>query len=120
MWELEELKRHREIIDGIDWEMTPEKAVETYLEWGTGWSRRGDFVSYLGQQSLYFVIYSWEEPPQVTLIRRTMQEADEIAKIEAPGDLISKAIDEGGRKPGVGVYAITGELKQWLQEMLGC
>ena len=120
MWELEELKAHREIIDIIDWEMTPEKAVETYLEWGTGWSRRGDFVQYIDQQSLYFVIYNWEEPPQVTLIQRTMREANEIAKIQAPGDLIRKAIDEGGRKPGVGVYAITDELKQWLQTLLGC
>jgi hypothetical protein len=120
MWGLEELKGHREIIDDIDWEMTPEKAVETYLEWGTGWSRRGDFVQYLSQQSLYFVIYSWEEPPQVTLIRRTMQDSDEIAKIEAPGGLIRNAIDEGGWKPGVGVYAITGELKQWLQTLLNC
>jgi hypothetical protein len=120
MWGLEELKGHREIIDGIDWEMTPEKAVETYLEWGTGWSRKGDFVQYPGQQSLYFVIYSWEEPPQVTLIQRTMRGADEIAKIQAPEDLIRKAIDEGGRKPGVGVYAITDELKQWLRTLLGC
>jgi hypothetical protein len=120
MWGLEELKGHREIIDGIDWEMTPEKAVETYLEWGTGWSRKGDFVQYPGQQSLYFVIYSWEEPPQVTLIQRTMRAADEIAKIQAPEELIRKAIDEGGRKPGVGVYAITDELKQWLRTLLGC
>mgnify|MGYP006991978383 CR=1 FL=1 len=36
MWDLEQLKRNREIVDRIDWEMTPEKAVETYLEWGTG------------------------------------------------------------------------------------
>jgi hypothetical protein len=117
---LEELKGRREIIDRIDWEMTPEKAVETYLEWGTGWSRKGDFVQHSGQESLYFVIYSWEEPPQVTLIQRNMREANEIAKIHAPEELISGAIQEGGRKPGVGVYAVTEELKQWLQTLLGC
>jgi hypothetical protein len=120
MWGLQELKEHREIIDSIDWEMTPEKAVETYLEWGTGWSRKGDFVQYLGQESLYFVIYNWEEPPQVTLIRRTMRDADEIAKIQVPEDLMRKAVDEGGRKPGVGVYSISQELKQWLQKLLAC
>jgi len=117
---LEELKGRREIIDRIDWEMTPEKAVETYLEWGTGWSRKGDFVQHPGQESLYFLIYSWEEPPQVTLIQRTMREANEIAKIPAPEGLISRAIHEGGRKPGVGVYAITEELKEWLRTLLGC
>jgi hypothetical protein len=49
-----------------------------------------------------------------------MREANEIAKIEAPPELIRQAVDEGGRKPGVGVYAITAELKQWLRTVLGC
>ena len=33
MWGLEELKQQRKIVDRIDWDMTPEKAVETYLGW---------------------------------------------------------------------------------------
>ena len=49
-----------------------------------------------------------------------MKEADEIAKIQVPGEMIRKAIDEAGRKPGVGVYAITDELEQWLRTVLGC
>jgi len=117
---LEELKIHREIVDRIDWEMTPEKAVETYLEWGTGWTRKDDFVRYPGQEALYFVIYDWEKPAQVTLIRRTMKEADEIAKIPAPPEMVSKACEESGRKPGVGVHAVSDELKAWLKEALGC
>ncbi|MEM5789996.1 MAG: DVU0772 family protein, partial [Syntrophobacteraceae bacterium] len=88
MWELEDLKGHREVIDRIDWDMTPEKAVETFLEWGTGWTRRDDFVRYVGQDALYFVIYDWEKPPQVTLIRRSMREADELAKIPVPEALV--------------------------------
>lgn len=117
---LEELKSHREIIDRIDWDMSPEKAVETYLEWGTGWTRRDDFVRYAGQEALYFVIYDWEKPPQVTLIQRTMKDANEIAKIPVPAELVRRAVDEAGRKPGVGVYALTDELKMWLQKELGC
>jgi hypothetical protein len=120
MWGLEELKGHREILDRIDWEMTPEKAVETYLEWGTGWSRKGEFVHSVSQESLYFVIYAWEEPPQVTLIRRDARDADELAKVPAPAELIQQAIDEAGRKPGVGVYALTDEVRDWLKEVLGC
>ena len=34
MWGLEELKGHRETLDRIDWEMTPEKAVETFPRMG--------------------------------------------------------------------------------------
>jgi hypothetical protein len=120
MWGLEELKDQREIIDRIDWEMTPEKAVEAYLEWGTGWSRKGESVQYPGQESIYFVIYDWEKPPQVTLIRRSSRQADEIAKIPVPEDLIRSAVDEAGRKPGVGVCAINEEIKQWLQTALNC
>ncbi len=120
MWDLQDLKTHREIIDRLDWEMTPEKAVETYLEWGTGWTRRDDFVRYSGQEALYFVIYDWEKPAQVTLIRRTMKEADEIAKICVPEEMVRRAVEEAGHKPGVGVYAVTEELKEWLREALDC
>ena len=56
---LEELKMHREIVDRPDWEMTPEKAVETYLQLATGWTRNDDFVRYAGQETLYFAIYEW-------------------------------------------------------------
>ncbi|MHC1725839.1 MAG: DVU0772 family protein [Syntrophobacteraceae bacterium] len=120
MWGLDELKGHREVLDIIDWEMTPEIAVETFLEWGTGWTRKDSFVRYPGQESIYFVIYDWEKPPQVTLIRRSAKEADEIAKIPVPAEMIQRAIHEGGRKPGVGVYSLTDEIKQWLQNELGC
>jgi hypothetical protein len=120
MWDLEQLKAERTILDRIDWEMTPEKAVETYLEWGTGWSRKGDAVQYASHESLYFVIYAWEEPPQVTLIRRNVREAEEMAKIPVPADMVQRAVDEAGRKPGVGVYALSEELKHLLQSALGC
>jgi hypothetical protein len=120
MMDLDQLKRDRAIVDVIDWEMTPEKAVEAYLEWGTGWSRKGDAVVYPSQESLYFVIYAWETPAQVTLIRRNVREAVEIAKIEVPADMVNRAIDEAGRKPGVGVYALSTELTQWMKAALGC
>lgn len=119
MWGLEELRVHREIVDRLDWEMTPELAVETYLEWGTGWARKDKFVRFPDQEALYFVIYEWEKPAQVTLIRRTMKEADEIAKIYVPEDMVARAVEAGGHKPGVGVYAITEELEQWLKKELG-
>ncbi|MGD9504798.1 MAG: DVU0772 family protein [Syntrophobacteraceae bacterium] len=120
MWGLEELKAQRDVIDRIDWEMTPEGAVETFLEWGTGWSRKGDFVRFVGQDALYFAVYAWEEPPQITLIRRNMRDAEEIAKIRAPEELVRATIEEAGRKPGVGVYALNDALKEWLRSALEC
>ncbi|HOV85337.1 MAG TPA: hypothetical protein PLM79_03185 [Syntrophobacteraceae bacterium] len=120
MWNLEELQRHREIIDQIDWDMTPEKAVETYLEWGTGWARKDDFVRYPGQASYYFLVYGWERPLCVTLVRRDVSQMVEIARVEAPEELILEAVAEGGRKPGVEVYAVSEPLKEWLKRSLNC
>ena len=34
MLTLEELKKDRDLIDEVNWEMTPEEAVRLYLEWG--------------------------------------------------------------------------------------
>ena len=119
MWGLNELKVHRDILDQINLEMTPEKAVETYLEWGTGWSRKDDFVRYMSQETYYFVIYAWEEPPAVTLLRRDSKGVDEIARLEAPADLVEECVHEAGRKPGVGVYALNEPLKAWLRALLG-
>ncbi len=120
LWDLKELKGHQEVIAQLDLEMTPEKAIETFLEWGTGWARKDDFVRYVGQESYYFVIYDWEQPLGLTLIRRNMEGMEELARIEAPPDLIEEAIAQGGRKPGVGVYAINEPLKDWLRKELNC
>jgi len=113
-----ELRIDRNILDHIDWEMTPERAIETYMEWGSGWARKNDFVRYADQESLYFVIYDWEDPLQVTLVRRTTQDLTEVAQVAAPIELIQDAIYESGRKPGVGVHAINEPLKAWLKQEL--
>lgn len=113
-----ELKKHRDIVNQIDWDMTPEKAVDMYLEWGAGWTRGNDFVRRGDDESYYFVIYDWETPPQVTLLRRSSKEVEELAKILISEELFLKSISEGGKKPGVGVYHPIKELKIWLSDLL--
>lgn len=119
MMTLAELKSNRELVNDIDWDMTPEKAIEMYLEWGTGWSRGNDFVSYREQKSVYFVLFDWEIPPQVTLIQRSMAGAEEIAKIPVPGDLFTQAWQEDGDRPGVGVHPLNDRLKEWVCDAIG-
>jgi hypothetical protein len=110
-----ELKANRRLVNEIDWDMTPEKAIEMYLEWGTGWIRGNDFVSSQDQESIYFVLYDWEENPTVvTLVKRTVEGAEDIAKLEVPADLFHQASDEDGYKPGVGVHPLNQPLKEWL------
>ncbi len=115
---LQELRQRRDIIDKIDWDMTPEKAVDMYLEWGAGWTRGNDFVRSGDEESYYFVIYDWETPPQVTLLRRDSKEVEELAKIPVDKELFFTSIEEGGKKAGVGVYNPTKELKKWLSKVL--
>lgn len=118
MTSIEELKKNREIVNRIDWTITPEKAIDMYLEWGAGWTRGNEFVKSASDESIYFVIYDWEQPPQVTLLKRNSKEVCELAKIPAPPELVKRSIEEGGKKAGVGVYSLTHELKIWLSEQL--
>ncbi len=113
------LKENRQLVNEINWEMTPDKAIEMYLEWGSGWTRGNDFVSSPDQESVYFVLYDWEEdPPVVTLLRRSMEGAEEIGKIEVPADLFHQAAKEDGYRPGVGVHPLNRALKEWLNSAI--
>jgi hypothetical protein len=115
MLNLAELRKNRTLVNSIDWAMTPEKAVEMYLEWGTGWIRGNDFVSSADDESYYFVIFDWEtEPPVVTLIHRTLEGAEELAKIEVPKKLFDAACKEDGIKPGGTVHRLNRNLQDWL------
>ncbi len=117
MLTLEQLKANRNLINQIDWEMTPEKAVEMYLEWGTGWIRGNDFVASDNDESYYFVLFDWEES-QVTLIKRTVDGAEELAKVPVPQELFEKAWKDDGIRPGGSVHKINNELKKYLEEIL--
>lgn len=119
MMNLQELKKSRKIVNEIDWQMTPEKAVEMYLEWGTGWVRGNDFVSSADDESFYFVIYDWEKEPMATLIHRTVEGADEIARIPIPENLFMASWKEDGIRPGGTVHPPNEDLKKWLCEKIG-
>ena len=115
---LNELRRDRELLNHINWEMTPEEAVRLYLEWGNNWTRGNFVVRGKEDVSLYFVVNSWEEKPIVYLVRRNSESAEEIAKIELPPLLEEKFLDSIGCNKGV--YSIEGEVGEWLRrELLG-
>jgi len=113
MMHLKELLKKRQLVDSIDWSMTPEKAIEMYLEWGTGWVRGNDFVSSNDQESFYFVVYDWQQP-QVNLVKRTSEGAEEIATVAVPKELFEQAIIDDGYNPGVGVHGLNTPLKEWV------
>lgn len=118
MMNMEELCRQNQLLADIDWQMTPEKAVDMYLEWGSGWTRGHDFVSSANDESIYFVLFDWEKPPQATLIRRNMGGAEELAKVDVPAELFEAAVREDGRLPGGTVHRLNQPLEEWLRSRL--
>lgn len=117
MLDLQEVGRDRALVNEIDWEMTPEKAVSLYLEWGNGWNHGVRMVKSPDDVALYFVVYYWDDKPVLHLVRRDTAGAEEMAAIPLPDDLARRFADHwGGHK---GVYALTDEISAWLKAQLG-
>jgi hypothetical protein len=113
---LEDIKKNRELINVIDWDMTPEEAVRLYLEWGNNWVRGNYVIRSKDDVSHYFVVNTWKKDPIIFLIRRNSEEADELAEITMPKEIEEKYISENGRLKGV--FAVDGDVKKWLQREL--
>ena len=114
MMKLNEIRQDLNLVNAIDWQMTPEEAVVLYLEWGNNWAHGVNVVRSKNDVSHYFVVNNWGQNPVVYLIRRNSEEAVELAKFELPEN-----IKENFQKSvayNKGVYAIEGEVKDWLQK----
>jgi hypothetical protein len=114
--ELREVREDRRLVSEINWDMTPEEAVTLYLEWGNNWSHGKHLVRSKSDVSFYFVVNTWEQQPEVHLIRRNSDEATELARIPLPEPLRERFLDHVGCRKGV--YAINDEVRAWLQELL--
>lgn len=110
---LEEIKKDRDLVYSIDWDMTPENAVRVYLEWGNIYAR-GDAsrVKSKEDHTIYFVVNCWDKPYYIYLLKRNSQEALELAKIKLP-KRFEKPICELK-----GIYAVEDDLKEWLKKEL--
>lgn len=116
MMNLEEIKRNTDLVNSIDWEMTPEEAVRLYLEWGNNWARGNYVIRSKDDVSHYFVVNTWKNEPVIYFIRRNSDEAVELAKIRMPNDLEKRYLHSQGRHKGV--WALEGEVKSWLKRKL--
>jgi hypothetical protein len=114
--ELNEIQKAREVANEIDWDMTPEEAVTLYLEWGNNWSHGKHLVRSKEDVSHYFVVNTWEARPVVYLIRRNSDAAVELAKISLPEEMSGRFLEHVGHRKGV--YAITAEIRSWLEGLL--
>ena len=114
--QLEALQKYADVLNDIDWEMTPEDAVTRYLEWGTSWSRGKNMVRSKSDVSYYFTISTWHDPPIIRFMKINMEEGVELAAIEIPKPLGDRFLETA--PPGKGVFPLNEEIREWLEEQL--
>jgi hypothetical protein len=116
MMTLKDIRKDKDLLNAIDWDMTPEEAVRLYLEWGNNWARGNYVIRSKDDVTHYFVVNTWDFPPKIYLIRRNSEEATELAEFEMPKDLRDRFLASIGHTKGV--YSIEGEVKTWILEQL--
>ena len=116
MMKLQDIRKNQDLINAIDWDMTPEEAVRLYLEWGNNWAHGNYVIRSKDDVTHYFVVNTWEPTPKIYLIRRNSEDAEELAEIDLPDNLKERFLESIGYNKGV--YSIEGEVKNWLQKQL--
>jgi hypothetical protein len=109
---LEAIRQDHNMVNDIDWEMTPEEAIVLYLEWGNNWSH-GRMIKSKDDVSHYFIINTWGEVPKVTFIRRNTEGAEELAEFNLPDELGNRFMASVKNKKGV--WGLDEDVKKWLQ-----
>jgi hypothetical protein len=113
---LEDIKTDTQLINSVDWEMTPEEAIALHLEWGPLRSQAYYNSRDNDNETVYFVISTWSKSPVVRLIRRKGFDSEELAEFELPQLLEKEFLSGIGQYKGV--YAVEGNIKNWLKKEL--
>ena len=110
----EQLRGTKDIPKSLDWDMTPQQAFEAYqIKTAEGMKHRNL------QDVHYFLISVWKGVPEVLLVKRTMKDSDEIARLPVPEDLVAACLaDQAGDPPAPGQYAVDEPIKEWLKQYL--
>ncbi len=109
----EKLKNDLNFVNDINWDILPEEAVGKHLEWGAGWAARNFDVSGSTGVTIHFTINTWDDPPEIHLLRRTGFDTEIIARIPIPEKYKKEFLESIGNKKGI--YAPEGKIKRWLK-----
>ena len=113
---LEDIKKDLSILNAVDWEMTPEEAIALHLEWGPLRGQAYYNSRDSNNETVYFVINTWKKHPLVSLVRRRGFDAEELITLRLPERLENAFMASSGKHKGV--FAVEGEVKEWLQKEL--
>jgi hypothetical protein len=116
MLTIEDIRDNTEIIECLNLEMTPEKAVAIYLEWGAFWAHGRDFARSASDVTCYFTLDTWKRRAKILLVRQGTAEDEILGEVAVPADLLAQEVALWrGRK---GTYGISEELKGWIRNKL--
>lgn len=113
---LHEIKDNFNLVNSVDWEMTPEEAIALHLEWGPLRSQKYYNSRDNDNETVYFVINTWKRPPILTLVRRRGFDSEELGDFRLPKDLEAEFLQGIGQYRGV--YAVEGNVRDWLKKEL--
>ncbi len=113
---MHEIKDDFDLVNSVDLEMTPEEAIALHLEWGPLRSQAYYNSRDNENETVYFVINTWKKPPILTLIRRKGFDSEDIGNFKLPKNLEDDFMKEIGQYRGV--YAVEGDIKEWLKKEL--
>ncbi len=113
---LNDIKGSPEILNNVKWDVTPRTVMEPRFL-----SRPEDLQKLRDISGYMFYIESQCDPPALMLMKIGKTDiSSTIAKInEIPQELLKKAMENPVEKPSHGMYAINGEIKDWLRKELG-
>lgn len=101
-----------QVTPAIDWDLLPAETFAIFESWG-GKIR----ISSPDERFYYFFIDTWEKPATLCLMERGVKFARVLARIDAPQDMIDKAVADQGKTMGLDKsYSIDKDLKKWLIE----
>ncbi len=113
---LQDIKRNYDIVNAVDWDMTPEEAIALHLEWGPLRSQSYYNSRDNDNETVYFVINTWKRPPILTLVRRRGFDSEDLGEFRLPENLEKEFMQGIGKYKGV--YAVEGNIREWLKKEL--
>jgi hypothetical protein len=116
IYSLSDIRETPDILQKIKWDATPQRVMEPrFLSKPEDMQRLKELSGYM------FYIESQCEPPALMLLKIGKTDiTSTVGKIdEIPLELVRKALENPEDKPVNGMYAITGEIREWLKKELG-
>lgn len=113
---LKDIKENYNLLNSVDWEMTPEEAIALHLEWGPLRSQSYYNSRDNNNETVYFVINTWKNTPVLTLVRRKGFDSEDLGTFSLPKSLETEFMQDIGKYKGV--YAVEGKVRDWLRKEL--